>query len=263
MSENLPLIRVDVAYDGGPFCGWQKQKHSSNSIQQIMEEAIEKLFRLPAVVHGSGRTDAGVHAKRQVFHFRAPRPITKYQIRRGLGRYLPPEIQILDTYIAPEDFHSRFKAIAKEYRYYIYCSSRVDPFKNRFMTRYSKPINLDLLNAYAATLLGGVKDFQYFANKGTITTTTTRHMYRASWRKQGDIIVFRVIGDGFLKQMVRNFVGNMLYAMESNWTVEQFASLIGKPRTGEYRSSAPAQGLFLYRVYYPSQLDNKCLKLYE
>jgi tRNA pseudouridine38-40 synthase len=263
MSENLPLIRVDLAYDGSPFCGWQKQKHKSNSIQQILEEAIEKLFRKPAAVHASGRTDAGVHARQQVFHFRAPRPIEKYRIRRGLGRFLPPQIQILDAYIAPEDFHSRFKAVAKEYRYYIYNTPRLDPFRNHFMTHYRKPMDIEKLNSYAASLVGGEKDFQYFANKGTITTTTTREMYHANWRKHGDIYIFRVIGNGFLKQMVRNFVGNMLYAQESGWKAEDFATLIGKKPAGEYRSSAPAQGLFLHRVYYPSQLDNKCLKLYE
>lgn len=281
-------IRLDVSYKGTNYFGWQKQPDQP-SIQQTLEKALSKLFNYKArdssdgvvdntddlppklevdkqyvqrfKTQGSGRTDAGTHAYQQVVDFEILQSIDNFDVVRGLNRYLPQDIRVMNAFIVPDDFNSLKSSISKTYVYKINNQEVPCPIKADLTYWVRNPLDLDYLNKITTPLIG-VHDFEAFQTSGTPLLTTVREIYSAKWTKQPDNEVwFTISGNGFLKQMVRNIVGTLL---DGHWkqahTAESIAKILSSKSRPQAGSTAPAHGLYLYEVKYPEDLDKKCLK---
>lgn len=264
--ESITRIRFTVAYDGTDFCGWQKQSPQNvpKSIADTIEEALARIFSEKISLMASGRTDSGVHALNQVCHFDTKKNIESFKnwdFCWAIKSYLPPSIVIKKAWVAPSDFHATISATHKTYRYIIVNRDRCSPFLVRYAEFIRKPLDIDHLNR-GAQFLVGEHDFKSFQSTGSHVRTTVRQIYQAFWeRRSNGVLYFTVTGNGFLKQMVRNIVGTSLNLEKKGINPEFMRDiLLAKDRS---RAGAPAspKGLFLARVYYPKELDNKCIEL--
>lgn len=258
-------VRFTVAYDGTGFCGWQKQKQEDQiSVAQVIEKALEKVFAEKITLFASGRTDAGVHALNQVCHFTTTRkldPAKKWDLCWALNSQLPPSIVVKKAWIAPEEFHATLSATHKTYRYLLINRSRPSAHLTRYAGWERKPIELAHLQESSQFLLGN-HDFKSFQSVGTIVKDTIRDIYQADWewRKPG-VLQFTVTGSGFLKQMVRNIVGTSLMLERKGQNPNDIKKIMELCDRRQAGPPAPAQGLYLMRVYYPQDLDNRCIEL--
>lgn len=261
----MTKVRFTVAYDGTGLCGWQKQKQEDQiSVAHLIELALQKVFNEKIVLFASGRTDAGVHALNQVCHFSTHRkidPARKWDLCWALNSHLPPSIVVKKAWIAPEDFHATLSATHKTYRYLILNQGRPSAHLNRHADWIRKPINIDHLHLSSQFLLGN-QDFKSFQSVGTPIKDTVREIYQAQWQwRKENVLQFTVTGSGFLKQMVRNIVGTSLLLEKKGLNPNKMKDIIEAKDRREAGPSAPAQGLYLMRVYYPQDLDNRCIEL--
>ncbi|MGZ3780446.1 MAG: tRNA pseudouridine(38-40) synthase TruA [Pseudobdellovibrionaceae bacterium] len=261
----LTKVRFTVAYDGTGFCGWQKQKHEGQiSVAHMIELALEKVFNEKIVLFASGRTDAGVHALNQVCHFSTHRkidPAKKWDLCWALNSHLPPSIVVKKAWIAPEEFHATLSATHKTYRYLILNQPRPSAHLNRYADWVRKQVDIDHLHESSKFLIGN-QDFKSFQSVGTPILDTVREIYRAEWKwRKENLLQFTVTGDGFLKQMVRNIVGTSLMLEKKGLTPDKMKEIIEAKDRRVAGPPAPAQGLYLMRVYYPQDLDNGCIEL--
>ncbi len=255
-------IRLHVSYDGTGYCGWQRQAHHGlPSIQEVMEKGLSQLFQQPITLFASGRTDAGVNALNQVCHFNVDIPETRLfdrDICWALRSILPSEISVRKAWIAPDDFHATLSATHKIYRYFIYNHQRSNPFLQRSSAWIRRPLDLESLQASARPILG-THDFKSFQSAGTTVVSTVRHIRRAEWiRKSPHILQFTIEGDGFLKQMVRNIIGTQLVLEKEDRPAADMAEILASLDRKRAYAPAPPQGLFLWKVFYPSELDQRC-----
>lgn len=260
-------IRFTVAYDGTSFCGWQKQKHGKlKSVAHVIEDAISSILNEKIKLFASGRTDAGVHAANQVCHFETTKPETFFyniDFCWAIKSKLPPTITIKEAWVAPAEFHATICSQYKTYRYLVHNHIRQSPFLHRYAHWVRHTLNINYLNDLSARLIG-TKDFKSFQSIGTEVPHTVRTIYRAVWvQRKPDILEFRITGSGFLKQMVRNIVGTQLYLEKTQEHPEKFSKIIDLKDRSQAFAPAPARGLYLWKVYYPLELDNKCRKLYK
>lgn len=261
----MPRIKFTVAYDGTDFCGWQRQNQSQKpSLCQTIQEALEKIFKHPISLFASGRTDAGVHALNQVCHFDtewSEERLSHFSLQRAIKRYLPSTITIKKVWLAPDDFHSTLSPDKKTYRYLILNAPKPSVFLGRYSDWIHHPLNLDFLNE-ASKYVIGIHDFKSFQSVGSDVPHTVREIEQAEWVwKRPNIAQFTITGSGFLKQMVRNIVGTQLLLERKGIPAQKMKEIIeGKDRKLAGPPAA-AQGLFLLRVYYPQDLDNKCREL--
>jgi tRNA pseudouridine38-40 synthase len=254
-------IKLLISYDGSPFGGWQKQNGGKPTIQGLLEEALEKIFKKPIPIKGSGRTDVGVHAIGQVAHFNVDYFPKTLQLTRALNSLTPKEILIKQAWEAPDEFHAIGSAEEKNYKYFILNTSTPSPFLYRYTTWYDKKLNLDALNEISSVLIGQ-HDFKSFQSSGTKVKTTIRTIKKAEWTlKKKNIVEFSIIGTGFLKQMVRNIVGTSLDLHKLGLNSTHMADILASRDRRQALSAAPAEGLYLYRVVYPRALDKKCRKI--
>lgn len=266
-------IRLLISYDGTDYAGWQRQSESSPdprpTLQATLEEALGKIFNSTVRVQASGRTDAGVHAEEQTVHFAIPTDSAGAAIKnpedmkivRSLNALTPDSLAIKKAWIAPDDFHAMHSAERKTYRYAIHNSLVPDPFRVRYSYWFYKPLDLNKLNALCECLIGE-HDFKSFQTSGTELKTTVRRIFAANWEKsESDLIEFRITGTGFLKQMVRNIVGTTLYLHQNGYGPGEMLRILGARDRQEAKATAAPQGLFLEKVYYPIDLDNKCREL--
>jgi tRNA pseudouridine38-40 synthase len=260
-------IKLLISYDGTDFEGWQKQNQGQKTIQGTIEDALSRLFNEPINIHGSGRTDTGVHAKAQVAHFLTPegKDLKKLNIIRSLNSILPDSIAILRAWEAPHEFHSLHSAVKKTYKYQIHNSDVPDPLKIRYAVWYKRPLNIETMNSLCAPLIG-VHDFKSFQTTGTQVATTIREILDLKWEIKGESQVeMSITGSGFLKQMVRNIVGTALY-LERNLAScaemsQEMARILAALDRSVAKNTAPAHGLYLHSVEYPPHLDNECREL--
>ena len=261
----MPRIKFTVSYDGTDFCGWQRQNHSQKpSLCQTIQEALEKVFKHPVALFSSGRTDAGVHALNQVCHFDTEwnqRRLNQFNLGRAVKKYLPSTILIKRSWIAPDDFHATLSPDKKTYRYLILNSKRPSVYLGRYADWVYHPLKLDFLNECSKFIIGK-HDFKSFQSVGSDVPHTVRTIEKAEWVwRRPHIAQFTITGTGFLKQMVRNIVGTQLLLERKGLpalNVQQIMLAKDRKLAG---APAAAQGLFLLRVYYPLDLDNKCLEL--
>jgi tRNA pseudouridine38-40 synthase len=260
-EHEFTKMRLQLRYDGTDFEGWQRQLPGKRTVQAELEIALSRIFNSRITVIGSGRTDSGVHAEAQVAHFILPKPPKLETFIKSVNSVLPKEIAIERAWLAPEEFHAQRSCLQKTYRYLIHNGPTPDPLRSRYTTWYNKELSLQNLNEMAKLIIGE-HDFKSFQSAGTKLRTSNRYISEAKWQELAPkLIEFRVTGTGFLKQMVRNLVGTMLYLDRQNQGPEEFLRIIeAKARTAA-KTTAPPEGLHLHAVQYPSDLDNKCREI--
>ena len=244
-------LRLTVAYDGRPFDGWQSQARG-NTIQDHLETAFARLcggHRIP--VHGSGRTDAGVHALGQVAHADVPDRTrhTPERWRAALNSYLPAEIRVMEVRFARPGFHARFVAKGKIYRYRIWNAPVLDPLENGRAWHFPAPLDFAVLRQ-AADLLVGQHDFAAFAaNRGKPVESTVRTIRRVALQRRSALVTLDFEGDGFLYKMVRLLTGSIVRCAQGRASLAWINELLAA--NGMKTSfAAPADGLYLMRVLY-------------
>jgi tRNA pseudouridine38-40 synthase len=236
-------VRITVAYDGGPFHGWQVQPGLA-TIQGTLEEIVSGMEGKPVHVAGSGRTDAGVHALGQVAAFTIENPIPLPNLRRAVNRLLPPAIRVCSAEEVDAAFHPRFDAKAKTYEYRIARAEVCSPFDWPFVHHYPYPLDEDRM-ARLAGVFEGEHDFSAFAasdDHDAEGKSKVRTIFSSTLARDRDRLIYRVRGSGFLKHMVRNLVGTLIEAGRGNIDDAAFPLESG--------ATAPAKGLFLIGVEY-------------
>ncbi len=243
-------IRIDIAYDGSFFVGWQIQKEGE-SVQSVLELALEQLLGEKSMVTGAGRTDSGVHAKCTVAHFdvlNSTIPSEKFSI--ALNSILPKSIRILRSTEVSSDFHARYSAVERGYKYYLSQANPTLPFDINYCWDIRRNLNINLLNRYASKLVGE-HDFTTFSSAGDKSPSKVRIITAASFYPEGDKIVFQISGNGFLWKMVRSIVGTLIESEKARLPLNDFINILKRKDRKLAGSTAPAKGLFLDFVRYP------------
>ena len=244
----MRTLKLTVTYDGSAYHGFQKQP-GLVTIQGVLEEALSKMCGEPVHIHGSGRTDANVHAYEQTISLRTNGSIPLKNIVRASRSLLPGDIVVISAEEVPMDFHARFSAKGKQYQYRLV----VNEFDSHFLMKYAwqirEPINLEAMNEAAKNLLGS-HDFSAFRSAGSVDGDPVRTIYKAEWQQVGNEYTFIIEGDGFLYHMVRNIVWSLVQVGLGKRRVEDFLAELNSSRTEFLNEPAPAQGLYLVKVYY-------------
>jgi tRNA pseudouridine38-40 synthase len=244
-------IRITLAWDGTEFHGWQVQP-GLPTVQGVLEEIVGGIEGKPVHVAGSGRTDAGVHALAQVAAFTMANPIPVDNLRRAINRLLPPAIRLLDAIETHADFHPRFDAIAKTYRYTIYRAPICSPFEWRYVHHYPYPLDEPAMVA-AARLFEGEHDFTAFAasdNRDQGGRSKVRTIFSSAIVQSEERLIYTVRGSGFLKHMVRNIVGTLIEAGRGNLDARAITAFFAADAPRKAGPTAPAKGLVLLSVEY-------------
>lgn len=240
--------RLDMSYDGASFCGWQIQPDSP-SVQGSIEHALGILLHEPVQVTGAGRTDTGVHASAYTAHFDSTSELDCGQLRYKLNAILPDGIAIARVTPVSDDFHARFNATRREYRYFIHREK--DPFCDRYSYLYGYPdVDFDAMNE-AARLLIGRHDFSCFEKTGGDNRTSICTIFEAEWQKQDESHwYFRIAADRFLRNMVRAIVGTLLEVGRGKRSPGSVSELIIEGNRTKAGESVPGHALFLTMVDY-------------
>jgi len=245
--------KLTVAYRGTDFSGWQGQRQAGKrTVQECIEAALEKIWGAKISLQGSGRTDTGVHALGQIASFNAPRRHKQTDLLRALNANLPRDVRIVKCRLVSPAFHARFDAKGKTYRYLIWNRFVQDPFT--LDTHWHVPRSLDLpAMRRAARMLLGKHDFASFtSNPGYERETKVRTMKRVSIVRDGATLVFHFTADGFLYRMVRNLVGALVKVGLGKISADDFGKILRACSRSEAPATAPACGLYLMSVVYPS-----------
>lgn len=256
----MPRVLLRVAYDGTAYAGWQRQENGP-SIQAALEQALSPLAGGAVTVTGAGRTDAGVHADAQAAHVDLPEGIDPDVVVRATNTRLPADIRVRSAALVPDDFHARFSAVSKTYRYAWLMSRLGHPLLARTHWLVTPPLDLAAMAA-AAAALGGTHDFAAFQSSGSPVTSTTRTIADVDLgvRPAADfglqlsegerIVELELRGDGFLRHMVRAIAGTLLEVGYRRRAPDDLVRLLdGAPR-GHAGPTAPPHGLTLLRVDY-------------
>ena len=248
-------IRLTIAFDGTGFNGWQRQKHDL-SIQEEIERRLARMTNQQINLHGAGRTDAGVHAEGMVANFTTTSKIPCAAFTKGLNSMLPEAIRILETSDAPLDFHARFSATGKHYEYHLYTGKILPPLERLYCLHVPFPLDLEAMSQSLGCLVG-THDFSTFENagsrekdkpsrKGAVRTITIARLDMIDEYR----LKVTVIGEGFLRHMVRNIVGTLLEVGLGRRTVNEFGNALAACDRHAGGATAPPHGLRLKRVLY-------------
>ncbi len=241
-------IKLTISYDGTGYKGWQVQANGT-TVQEVLEKAIEKVSGRHYRVHGASRTDAGVHANAQVAHFKTRSAIPVGKIPVALNAVLPGDVAVVRAEEVPEDFHSRFDARSKIYRYYVMNSDNRDPFREKYSWRLPYNLNVSLMKREAARLLGR-HDFRSFQAKDKRERSSVRKVCRIGIKKKKDIITIEIEADGFVYNMARNIVGTLIDIGRGYMPQGSMKKILGTRDRTTAGPTAPAKGLFLVEVKY-------------
>jgi tRNA pseudouridine38-40 synthase len=247
MSLRLKLI---IAYDGTPFAGWQSQSHR-NTVQDHLERAFKRISGQSIRVHGAGRTDAGVHALAQCAHVDVSGEIlTAHGWTTALNALLPPTIRILRCRRVAQDFHARFSAKGKVYRYRIWSAPVLPPLEYNRAWHVTAPLDFAVIKRAAAQFVG-THDFAGFAaNRGQPEKDPVRTIRSVRVGHRGSCLAIDFDGDGFLYKMVRLMVGSLVQCGIGRLAMPEIVEKLDQGRKDKGRLVAPAEGLFLVRVRY-------------
>lgn len=259
-------IKLLLSYDGTEYEGWQRQPGGRPTVQGTLEHVLTQIYNEPVKVIGSGRTDSGTHAIGQVAHFEAPKILQKEErLLRALNSLLPENIAVKGAWLVPDDFHALASARRKTYIYRIWNHPIRSPLWHKRALWVPQALDLEFLNQLSTGVVGR-KDFKSFQTSGTPVKSTVRHIDQCLWvARSPHLIELRISGNGFLKQMVRNLVGTLLY-LERNRDAKgahpgQLQQIFDAHDRQAAKATVAAHGLYLYRVEYPAALDKKCRKL--
>lgn len=250
-EEKLQRYFIYLAYNGTRYHGWQLQPNGV-TVQECVEKALAVLLRCDTSIVGAGRTDAGVHARLMVAHFDTVTSLADLEtFSEKLNRLLPADIAVYKTVRVCVDAHSRFDAVSRMYRYYMV--GRKDPFAGAYAWRYHGTLDFDKMNE-AAACLSGYTDFTSFSKLHTDVKTNNCRIMRACWEKEGDLWVFEIRADRFLRNMVRAIVGTLYDVGRGRMSVDDFCRVIEMKDRCKAGTSAPGNALFLVDVEYPEWL---------
>ena len=245
-------IRITVSYDGTDFHGWQVQP-GLPTIQGALEEIVSGIEGKPVHVAGSGRTDAGVHALAQVAAFTLENPIPPPNLRKAINRLLPTSVRVLAVEETHPEFHPRYDAVAKTYEYRDLSRRDCAAVRLALRTSFSLSVRRERIRR-PAPMLEGEHDFSAFAASDDSDhdgKSKVRTIFSSHARREGDRLIYRVRGNGFLKHMVRNIVGMLIEVGKGNLGATDIGALLAPPRHPAPRfATAPAKGLFLLGVEY-------------
>ena len=243
--------RATVAYDGTDLNGWQSQP-DGNTVQDFLEQRLAVIFGQPIRIHGSGRTDAGVHARGQVCHWDGGWAHSQKNLRRALQTGLPQSILVRNVEQVSDSFHARYSVWGKRYIYYLY-EGRALPTETRYTWSLHRSLNIEAMRL-AASQLTGVHDFSAFSVKQIKdhASSPIKDLRRLDVIKRDRQIRIVAEADGFLYKMVRSLVGGLVEVGIGRESPESLAELLVNKRRGNHIATAPARGLFLDRVFYPN-----------
>ena len=249
---NPVRIRLVIAFDGTRYQGWQTQK-SGQGVQELIEIALRKLFPQAGPVHGSSRTDAGVHALGLVAHVEIPRDQWRLSARKlvlALNAHLPEDIRILTAQRARADFHARFHASGKEYRYRIWNAPAMNPLLNRFAWHVPRPLDVAAMRQAAAHFVGRHDFASFTSNPGYLRPDTVRTLQRCRVLRRGPEITILIEGDGFLYKMCRGIAGTLVQVGLHRITPAEIPEILRLKDRRVAGMTAPPEGLVLWRVHY-------------
>lgn len=241
-------IKLIVEYDGTNYCGWQRQKNGI-AVQQVIEETLCKLTDESITITGAGRTDAGVHAVGQVAHFDTNSTIPPDKFSYALNSILPPDIRISKSEAVSDEFHARFGAKAKHYKYVIYNYPHASAVLERYSMHVPKELCVEKMRT-AAEFFRGTHDFIGFSSAGRQTKTTVRNLNDIKISKKDRILEMDFYGEGFLYNMVRIISGTLVYVGMGKINENDIPQIIKSKRRENAGITAPPKGLFLCEVYY-------------
>jgi len=237
-----------VAYDGTKYSGYQLQPKDS-TVQEQIEKVLSKLHKREVKTYASGRTDAGVHAKGQVLHFDSELPIAVDKFPRVINGFLPEDILFVSMEEVPDDFHARYDAKGKEYRYFVRYAKERDPFSRNYSYHYRYSLDVEAMRKAAQDLIGE-HDFTSFCSLKTATTNRVRTIKSIDILFDGENLEFRFVGNGFLYNMVRILVGTLLEIGNGRKAVDSIPEILDKKDHRAAGKKAPAHGLYLWKVFY-------------
>jgi tRNA pseudouridine38-40 synthase len=261
-------IKLLIAYDGTDFCGWQKQENRlpheqpcgqkslsgvqnpRRSVQGVIEDALQKIHKKPVGLTGSGRTDSGVHALGQAANFYTDiHSIPADRFTPALNSLLPSDVRILSASEAAPDFHARFDASMRTYRYYFIPGRPVLPHESRYNLYLRRYPNIETLNAYCRLILGET-DCTMFAGAGDASKSRSRYISRAVFFIEGGRLAFEISANAFLWKMVRSVAGTFLYYGENDTSPEKMKAILAQKDRSLAGPTLPPQGLFLWKIDY-------------
>lgn len=241
-------IKLILQYDGTRYHGWQSQKNA-DTVQQVLEFAIEQITGVKPKIVGSSRTDAGVHAKKYVCNFKSETTVPASRLPVALNTCLPKDVVCIDAEDVEMGFDARFSAKKKCYTYYILNSKYRDAFLADYSWHFPYKLDIEKMKK-AATAFLGEHDFIGFAASGFTVKTTVREIYSLNVEKTGDLIKITVTGNGFLYNMVRIIAGTLAFVGTGKINEDEMEEIIASKDRKRAGITAPAQGLFLTEVYY-------------
>ncbi|MBD3246454.1 MAG: tRNA pseudouridine(38-40) synthase TruA [Candidatus Omnitrophica bacterium] len=248
MEQN---ICAEVQYDGTGYYGFQIQRKKSDAeitVESVLREAFSRLFGAPLSLTYASRTDRGVHAKAQVVSARVHTDIPLSNIPRALNSFLPPDIRILHVKNVPLEFHARYHARSKQYRYFLYTRQKPSVFWRRYSWYFPAPLDISAMQRAGAALCGR-KDFRVFAKQAKVYPHCERTLRRITVRKRGPLLLIDLEADAFLRGMARNIVGLLVKAGTGKQPPRAVKDILRGNRL-YHNVPAPAHGLFLMKVNY-------------
>lgn len=242
-------IRLLLQYEGTRYQGWQKQESSENTIQGRLEALLTKMCGEKTEVQGSGRTDAGVHAKAQIANFHTVSQMSPEEILAYMNRYLPEDIAVLEVKEVPERFHSRLNAKGKCYQYQVINSAVPDVFLRRYAYQQEQKLNLEDMRTAAGYLLGE-HDFKGFTSSKKGRKSTVRRIDEITIEKSGELLTFTFRGNGFLYHMIRIIMGTLLETGAGLRSPQEITQILTEGSREKAGVLVPAKGLTLVEVMY-------------
>jgi tRNA pseudouridine38-40 synthase len=245
----IRTFKLTIEYDGTGFAGWQRQADMP-TIQGSLEQVLSRILNQPITLAGSGRTDAGVHARGQVASFCADTAMDPQVLKKGVNSLMKHPIVLTDCVRVSHDFHAQYSAVSKEYHYYVLNRETPCAIGRNYVWHIHRPLDLKTMNRCCREICG-THDFKSFENTGSPRRSTLRTVFMARMeRLDNDRLIFKIRADGFLKNMVRNLMGTLVDAGHGKLTPRMFERILSGRNRSLAGATAPARGLFLHQVNY-------------
>lgn len=252
----MTTYRMDLAYDGTRYSGWQRLGGDAETLQGRIETVLTRLLEEPVEIAGSGRTDAGVHARGQVASFHTKKGLPPEKLQAQLNHYLPGDITVLAVAVAEERFHARYNAVGKSYRYLVWNASLQNPMERRYRHHVPEPLNLAAMREAAGRLLG-THDFSAYTSMKSKKKSAVRTLEAITLKAHGPALDMTFTGDGFLHHMVRILAGTLLEVGAGRLKPAQVTEILESKDRSKAGPLIPPQGLVLWAVDYGEGLNRE------
>ena len=239
-------VKCIVSYDGSQFHGFQIQNHQ-RTVQGEIQKALRKINEEDVIIHASGRTDAKVHGVHQVFHFDTKKELPEEQWKRAINHFMPNDIYIIEAKYVDEEFHSRYSAVKKEYKYYL-SMNEYNPFQTDYIYQYGRVLDIEQMKD-AAKIFLGEHDFASYCSYDQYGNTI-RTLYTLNIEEKNGIVTFQLIGNGFRRYMVRHIVGGLIQVGAKRISKEKLKEMLDSCGEKKCLFKAKPQGLYLQEVFY-------------